>query len=77
VVAATTTTTRCWCCLPACLPARALIGLDWGFNGWGDLPGSYENDKKVAGKICELERLPYISLDMILEGGSIHTDGEG
>ena len=51
--------------------------MDWGFNGWGDLPGNYDRDKLVASKICEMERLPYISLDMILEGGSIHCDGEG
>jgi agmatine deiminase len=54
-----------------------LVGVDWGFNGWGDLYGSYEQDKLVAKKICETERLPYITTDMILEGGSIHVDGEG
>lgn len=57
---------------------RTLVGIDWQFNGWGGLYGTYENDKLVAAKICELERLPYVSLhDFVLEGGSIHVDGEG
>jgi len=54
-----------------------LVGIDWGFNGWGDLFGIYEQDKLVARKICEAERLPCITADFILEGGSIHVDGEG
>lgn len=31
----------------------------------------------VARKICGVERMPFISVDMVLEGGSIHVDGEG
>jgi len=58
-------------------PLRMLVGIDWGFNGWGDLFGIYEQDKLVARKICEAERLPCITADFILEGGSIHVDGEG
>lgn len=36
-------------------PIRTLVGLDWRFNGWGDLYGSYENDKLVARKLCEMQ----------------------
>jgi agmatine deiminase len=39
--------------------------------------GSYEQDKLVAAKLCEAEGLPYVSTDFVLEGGSIHVDGEG
>lgn len=53
------------------------MGVDWKFNGWGDLYGSYELDKKVAQKLCAAEKLPYVTVDMVLEGGSIHVDGEG
>jgi hypothetical protein len=28
-------------------------------------------------QICEVEKLPSCEVDMVLEGGSIHTDGEG
>jgi agmatine deiminase len=58
-------------------PVTTLVGLNWGFNGWGDLYGSYEQDKLVAAKICELQGTPYVTPDFVLEGGSIHVDGEG
>eukprot|EP00878_Enallax_costatus_P012150 GHUV01012687.1.p1 GENE.GHUV01012687.1~~GHUV01012687.1.p1 ORF type:complete len:257 (+),score=61.56 GHUV01012687.1:920-1690(+) len=51
--------------------------MDWQFNGWGGLYGTYDFDKIVARKACEAEGLPYISTDFVLEGGSIHVDGEG
>lgn len=51
--------------------------MDWVFNGWGGLYGTWDNDNLVARKICEAERVPYVSVDMVLEGGSIHVDGEG
>jgi agmatine/peptidylarginine deiminase len=56
---------------------RTLLGMNWQFNGWGGLYGSYEQDKLVAAKVCEAEGLPYVSTDFVLEGGSIHVDGEG
>lgn len=27
--------------------------------------------------MCDIERVPYFTPDMVLEGGSIHVDGEG
>lgn len=58
-------------------PIRTLVGVDWIFNGWGGLYGTYEQDKLVARKVCEVQGLPYVSTDFVLEGGSIHVDGEG
>ncbi len=57
-------------------------GVDWRFNAWGGLvDGLYfpwEQDDKVAAKICEIERKDYYTLkDFVLEGGSIHVDGQG
>ncbi|SFC33160.1 agmatine deiminase [Alkalibacterium subtropicum] len=57
-------------------------GVDWRFNAWGGLvDGLYfpwDKDDQVARKVCEIENIDYYSLeDFILEGGSIHTDGEG
>ena len=56
--------------------------IDWTFNSWGGLvDGLYfpwDQDDKVAMKMCELERVDRYRLDdFILEGGSIHVDGEG
>jgi agmatine deiminase len=56
---------------------RTLLGMNWQFNGWGGLYGSWEQDKLVAAKVCEAEGLPCVSTDFVLEGGSIHVDGEG
>ena len=57
-------------------------GVDWTFNAWGGLvDGLYfpwDSDDQIAQKMCELERVDSYRLnDFILEGGSIHTDGEG
>ncbi len=57
-------------------------GIDWGFNAWGGLyDGLYfpwDNDNKMARKLCDLfEKDVYQKRDFILEGGSIHVDGEG
>ena len=55
---------------------------DWCFNAWGGLvDGLYfpwDSDDKIAQKMCELEQADRYRLDdFVLEGGSIHTDGEG
>lgn len=57
-------------------------GVDWSFNAWGGLvDGLYfpwDQDDLVAQKICEIERCDRYRLgDFVLEGGSIHVDGEG
>lgn len=57
-------------------------GVDWGFNAWGGLyDGLYfpwDKDNAMARKICDLMSTDVYNMrDFILEGGSIHTDGEG
>ncbi len=57
-------------------------GIDWGFNAWGGLvDGLYfpwDKDNAIAMKVCDsLDIDVYDSLDFILEGGSIHVDGDG
>ena len=56
--------------------------VDWSFNAWGGLvDGLYfpwDQDDKIAQKMCEIEGVDRYRLDdFILEGGSIHVDGEG
>ena len=55
---------------------------DWEFNAWGGLvDGLYfpwYNDDQVARKVCEIEGVDtYRTEGFVLEGGSIHVDGEG
>ena len=57
-------------------------GVDWGFNAYGGLvEGIYypwDFDDLLGGKISELEGVDsYDAGEFILEGGSIHVDGEG
>lgn len=61
---------------------KELRGVDWTFNAWGGLfDGLYfpwDKDDEVAGKICDIEKIDRYRLDdFVLEGGSIHVDGEG
>jgi agmatine deiminase len=56
-------------------------GVDWIFNAWGGLfNGLYfpwDLDEAVAQKVLEIERADRYKAPLVLEGGSIHVDGEG
>jgi agmatine deiminase len=55
--------------------------IDWDFNAWGGLYNGlyfpWDLDDKVAQKVMEIERVDRYKAPMVLEGGSIHVDGEG
>lgn len=55
--------------------------VNWRFNAWGgELDGLYDDwsdDETVATRIAELENVQRYDAPLILEGGSIHSDGEG
>ncbi|MEE9217758.1 MAG: agmatine deiminase family protein [Acidobacteriota bacterium] len=53
-----------------------LGGVDWPFNGYGKFP-DYEEDARMASRILEHTRARRFEAPIILEGGGIHTDGEG
>ena len=56
-------------------------GIDWIFNAWGGLfNGLYfpwDLDEAVAQKVLEIERIDRYKAPLVLEGGSIHVDGQG
>ncbi len=56
---------------------RNIRAVDWGFNAWGGLYTDFEQDELVAQKVAEIERFDRYKAPFILEGGSIHTDGQG
>ena len=49
----------------------------WRFNAWGGLYTDWSLDELVPLKVAELEGVAYYNAPLILEGGSIHVDGEG
>jgi agmatine deiminase len=57
-------------------------GISWEFNAWGGYHDgcytSWEKDSKVAERMCAFAiAKPYHAKGFVLEGGSIHVDGEG
>lgn len=60
---------------------RDVAGIHWTFNSWGGAEdGCYQDwslDGLVARKILGIERVPRFPQSLVLEGGSIHVDGEG
>ncbi len=56
-------------------------GVDWRFNAWGGLQkGMYfpwDKDDLVALKMLEIEGRERYRAPLVLEGGSIHVDGQG
>ena len=53
-----------------------LGGVDSDFNCWG-YKINYELDDKVARFMIDSSKAKYFKNNMVLEGGSIHVDGEG
>jgi len=60
---------------------REVAGIDWVFNAWGgDDGGLYKpwtDDDVVPEKILGRLGLRRFESPIVLEGGSIHVDGEG
>ncbi|KAK3144528.1 hypothetical protein QOZ80_4AG0314280 [Eleusine coracana subsp. coracana] len=56
---------------------QTIAGIDWEFNAWGGIYDDWGLDRDVAKKIVQIEKIPRFPHNMILEGGSIHVDGEG
>jgi agmatine deiminase len=56
-------------------------GVDWRFNAWGGLHGGlyfpWDRDERAARKVLEIEGADRYRAPIVLEGGSIHVDGEG
>lgn len=59
--------------------------VNFHFNGWGlqnselakDLKWNYETDDEVSVKIAKHSKVDYYQAPIVLEGGSVHCDGDG
>lgn len=56
-------------------------GVDWIFNAWGGLKDGlyypWDRDEQVALQICAHHNFSRYQAALVMEGGAIHTDGEG
>ncbi len=56
-------------------------GVDWVFNAWGGHDGGlyapWDADDRAAAAVLALEGVDRYRAPLVLEGGSIHVDGEG
>lgn len=59
----------------------ALAAVDWRFNRYGNKggqdPSEFAHDVALAGEISRRLGTDLITASMVLEGGSIHVDGDG
>jgi len=56
---------------------KELSAVNWKFNAWGERFLLYELDNEVAPKVLTHFQVPFMNAPIVLEGGSIHVDGEG
>ena len=54
-----------------------LGGVDWQFNCWGDPDSAHQTDATIARVINDLCGATNIPASIFLEGGAIHSNGDG
>ncbi|MDR3288651.1 MAG: agmatine deiminase family protein [Peptococcaceae bacterium] len=52
-------------------------GVNWRFNAWGEKYAPWDLDDQVAPQVLQYFGCRQFDAPLILEGGSIHVDGEG
>lgn len=54
-----------------------IAGINWLFNAWGQKYSRWDLDNEVASRILYYYDIKRFDAPFVLEGGSIHSDGEG
>jgi agmatine deiminase len=54
-----------------------LAGVDWRFNAYGGLYEEYARTANMARRILDLTGARRFAAPLVLEGGAVHTDGQG
>ena len=54
-----------------------LGGVDWRFNAYGGIYADYARTANMARRILDLLGARRFAAPLVLEGGAVHTDGEG
>ncbi len=54
-----------------------LAGVDWRFNAYGGIYDEYARTGNMARRILDLVGARRFAAPLVLEGGAVHTDGDG
>lgn len=54
-----------------------LGAVNWRFNAWGEVYRHYHHDADLGRKIAERVKAQRFDAPFVMEGGALHTDGEG
>lgn len=54
-----------------------VAGVDWRWNAWGNKYPDHDRDAQVAEEVLKHLEMKRYEAPVVLEGGAIHTDGEG
>ncbi len=54
-----------------------VAGVDWRWNAWGGKYADYERDAAVAEEVLKHLEMRRYEAPFVVEGGAVHTDGEG
>ncbi|EGW37407.1 agmatine deiminase family protein [Desulfosporosinus sp. OT] len=54
-----------------------VAGVNWHFNAWGGKYAPWDLDDQVAPQILNFVGLKRFDAPLVMEGGSLHVDGEG
>lgn len=54
-----------------------IAGVDWRFNAWGEKFHPFDQDAQIAERLLAQLGVKRYAAPLVLEGGSIHVDGEG
>jgi len=54
-----------------------IAGVNWQFNAWGGKYAPWDLDDQVAPQILNAVGLKCFDAPLVMEGGSLHVDGEG
>lgn len=55
----------------------AILATDWKYNAWGDKYPPYDRDNRIPASMAEFLGVERVTIPMVLEGGSIDTNGQG
>ena len=57
--------------------ANEIAGINWRFNAWGEKYAPFDKDNAIAERVLRNVGAHCFNAPLIMEGGALHSDGEG